>query len=61
MHADRYRSDGQWHLILLAVHEARKNNANQLGILREILFNERDVIDGCSSSIDRLRRFDLGR
>jgi len=27
----------------LAVHDARKNNNNQLGILREILFNERDV------------------
>ena len=29
--------------IFLAVLEARKNNNNQLGILREILFNERDV------------------
>jgi len=27
----------------LAVHDARKSNSNQLGILREILFNERDV------------------
>lgn len=31
------------HLRVLAVHDARKNNSNQLGILREILFNERDV------------------
>lgn len=27
----------------LAVSDARKNNNHQLGILREILFNERDV------------------
>lgn len=31
------------HVTFLAVHDARKNNNNQLGILREILFNERDV------------------
>ncbi|CAF3556753.1 unnamed protein product [Rotaria socialis] len=37
------QDEKQRKLLAKAVHDARKNNSNQLGILREILFNERDV------------------
>jgi len=37
------QEEKQRKLLAKAVHDARKNNSNQLGILREILFNERDV------------------
>ncbi|CAF2506563.1 unnamed protein product [Rotaria sp. Silwood2] len=37
------QEEKQRKLLVKAVHDARKNNSNQLGILREILFNERDI------------------
>ncbi|CAF1175293.1 unnamed protein product [Rotaria sp. Silwood1] len=37
------QEEKQRKLLAKAVHDARKNNSNQLGILREILFNERDI------------------
>ncbi|CAF4420749.1 unnamed protein product, partial [Rotaria magnacalcarata] len=37
------QDEKQRKLLAKAVHDARKNNSNQLGILREILFNERDI------------------
>ncbi|CAF3933401.1 unnamed protein product [Adineta steineri] len=39
------QEDKQRKLLAKAVHDARKTNSNQLGILREILFNERDIDD----------------
>jgi len=38
-----FRNQLVFFFFFLAVHDARKSNSNQLGILREILFNERDV------------------
>ncbi|CAF3528209.1 unnamed protein product [Rotaria sordida] len=37
------QGEKQRKILAKAVHDARKNNNHQLGILREILFNERDI------------------